>query len=143
MSGKTTFGGGEMEAERSRRLRAGAALARNLGKSEIRKSFATNGYDSGQEIIVVLDSDRVGDVFERVSGYSPPVTVAIYFEATKTMKFVTLEPGMLKDPPMEQIGANSTIGMLYEYLERLKRRSTSVRLTEWASVRISEFADLG
>jgi hypothetical protein len=130
-----------MEAERSRRLKGGAALARALGRPETRKSFASNGHTPGQEIVLALDSDSVGDVFARASKYPPPATVAIYFEETERLEFITLHPGLVDKPPTEDISGASTIGMLYEYIERTKRHRTNIRLTEWsASVQVQEFA---
>lgn len=130
-----------MEAERARRLKAGATLARTLASRETRDTFKANGHTSGQEILLALDTDSIGTVLRRAMDYTPPVIVAVYFEAANQVKFMTLVPGESPGLLNEDIGVTATIGMLYEYMDKAKRRGISIRLTEWTSaVQINEFA---
>lgn len=133
-----------MAPDRALRLKAASALARVLGSPAERQNFKDHGYASGRQIVLALDSDPVGEVFDRVSGHTPPVTVAIYFVETGELGFTDLSPSApIEDyrPERDGVGAGSTIGMLYSYVQQQAKRQYAFRLTDWQSVQVSSFGD--
>lgn len=131
-----------MAPDRALRLKAASALARALGNPSERQNFKQHGYTSGRQIVLALDSDPIGEVFDRVKPHTPPVTVAIYFVETGVLGFTDLSPSApISDysPSRDGVGAGSTIGMLYQYVQRQSEHRFNFRLTEWQSVQVSSF----
>lgn len=107
-----------MGEDRELRLRGGRILGKLLGSARYREMFKTNGYVSGQQIVLALDGDLVVDVFDRVRQHPSPVTVAIYWPATERMTFSTLQSeGWASDNEPYDVGSTVTIGMLWQSAE--------------------------
>ncbi|MFF9393242.1 hypothetical protein [Streptomyces griseoluteus] len=131
-----------MVPERTQRLKAASVLAQALGSAEHRKLFEKHGFQPGQQIVLALDSDTVGDVLGRVKEHSPPVTVAIYFVETGKIGYTDISPtAPIKDHDADRddVGKTATIGMLYRYVERQRSHRFNFRLTGWDSVQVSSF----
>jgi hypothetical protein len=124
MLGKTTCGGGVMTAEAVLRRKAAFAVASDLASPETRALFEANGYRSEQEIVAVLESDTIEDVFSRIRRNAPPATVAIFWPETGQLEYTSFAPGSEESAvaaAKEQIGGTATIGMLFEHVERQAR----------------------
>ncbi|WP_446041707.1 hypothetical protein [Streptomyces sp. SID1121] len=117
--------------EAALRRKAAFAVARDLGKHETRMLFEASGYHSAQEIVTVLDSDTIEEVFSRVRRNQPPVAVAIFWSASERLEYTSFQPGDEETSlgvAREQIGGTATIGMLFEHAERQTRRQFQFNL---------------
>jgi hypothetical protein len=104
-----------MGDDRDLRLRGGRALARMLGREDVRRMFAENGYTSDQQIVIALAGDLVVDVFDRIRQYPSPVTVGIFWPETERLTFTTFESGgWAADNEAFDVGGTVTIGMLWD-----------------------------
>jgi hypothetical protein len=113
-----------MNAEATLRRKAAFAVARDLASAETRTLFEANGYRSEQEIVAVLESDTIEDVFSRIRRNTPPVTVAIFWPETGRLEYTSFAPGdegSAVAAAKEQIGGTATIGMLFEHVARQAR----------------------
>jgi len=114
------------------RMQAARALAGFLATPTGRRVFATNGYHSGKDVLLAISEEPIESVLNRVTTYSPPVVVAVWFEEEKQLDFVELSPGQerafLKG---DQFGGHATIGMLLRLMDTEKKKSITFRLTEW------------
>ena len=110
-----------MAGEREVRIQAGFALAKALGEPQVRAIFDSNGYVDEQQVVVVLESDTVQEVFARLQRYEPPVVVAIYWPETGRLEFTHLEPSTAPadySVNRDDVGGTSTVGMLWEHTDR-------------------------
>ncbi|MEV6178425.1 hypothetical protein [Streptomyces sp. NPDC052015] len=133
-----------MADERTLRRKAAFAAARQLADPEIRRQFAEHGHRSGDEIVVVLESDTIDDVYAKMRRQAPPVTVAIYWPETEQLEFTTFEPDQAPPPGhhREGIGGAATIGMLFDHVAN--QRGSSLRFNlAWgaaASMHVERFS---
>ncbi|WP_180686280.1 hypothetical protein [Streptomyces gossypiisoli] len=107
-----------MADERTLRRKAAFAVAKRLADPEIRRQFSEHGHQSGDEVVVALESDTIDDVYTKMSRQSPPVTVGIYWPETERLEFTTFEPGQAPTPGHQRdgIGGTATIGMLFDHV---------------------------
>lgn len=123
-----------MTAERETRLRAGRAIARDLADPEKRAHFRDNGYESGQQILTVLEDDLVGDVFDRARSFPPPVLVAIYSPEKNALEYMEIGPGDPRDCESPEdhdgIGGTTTIGMVAMYVRKQRNGRFTSRITQ-------------
>lgn len=127
-----------MSVERADRLAAAARLADFLSQSDAQAMFDENGYKTGQEVVLVFESDTLRDCHDRLDRYEPPVVFAIYWPQQDDFEFISVRPG--SSPLVEQMGdvdPNTTIGMFSQYLDAIFENSGKVgaafRLTAWAA----------
>lgn len=124
-----------MAGDRELRMKAGFALAAELGRHEIRAMFEAHGYQDDQPIVVALESDTVQDVFNRLQKHTPPVVVAIFWPETSTLEFTQLEPaGQPSDysADRDDVGGGTTIGMLWQHTHRQQNALYRFKLN-WGS----------
>lgn len=124
-----------MVDDRALRIKAGFELAKALGTTETRSMFATHGYVDDQQIVVVLDTDTVQYVFDRIKRHEPPVVIAIYWHATQKLGFTQIEPSQTissYQPERDDVGGTTTIGMLYEHTHRQQNAQYRFKLG-WGS----------
>lgn len=90
------------DGDRQLRLKAGFAVARALGSEETRRLLDQLGHRSGDEIVVALGSDPIGDVLARARRHERPrVVVAVFWPETERLEFVSFgaAPGRGAIPP--------------------------------------------
>lgn len=128
-----------MVTDRLQRLQATAELGRYMGSKAWREALARGDYESGQQVVLALQSDRLADVHDRMERYDPPVHIAVYYpptaEAGARLHFFVAEPA--PTPPLAgddivEIDPASTVGMFSEYLEK-QDHGLRVRFTKWQS----------
>lgn len=114
------------------RRKAAFAVARDLGRHEIRSLFESSGYRSDEDIVVALETDTVDDVFSRIRRHDPPVTVAIYWSETGRLEYTSFKPSEEASAlggAQEQVGGSATIGMLFEHTDRQRHGQYRFNLT--------------
>ncbi|MDN3255670.1 hypothetical protein [Streptomyces sp. MA25(2023)] len=114
------------------RRKAAFAVARDLGRHEIRSLFEAGGYRSDEDIVVALETDTVADVFSRIRRHDPPVAVAIYWPETGRLEYTSFKPSEEVSSfggVQEQVGGTATIGMLFEHTDRQKHGQYRFNLT--------------
>ncbi|OXY84138.1 hypothetical protein [Streptomyces sp. 2R] len=114
------------------RRKAAFAVARDLGRHETRALFEASGYRSDEQIVVVLESDTVEELFSRVRRHSPPVAVAIFWPESGRLEYTSFKPGdesLPFGPSTEPVGGGATVGMLFEHASRQSRGQYRFNLT--------------
>ncbi|MCM1974301.1 hypothetical protein [Streptomyces sp. G1] len=107
-----------MADERYLRRKAAFAVAKKLADPDIRRQFSEHRHQSGDEVLVALDSDTIDDVYAKMRRQSPPVTVGIYWPETERLEFTTFEPDQAPAAGQQRdgIGGAATIGMLFDHV---------------------------
>lgn len=120
------------------RRAAASELARMAGTREGRAVLQRVGHQSDQPVLVVDETDTLGDLFSRVVAASPtPPAVVAIAHRTGRLSFLALRPALASSEPGDdkhEIGETSTVGMLLEYLTTTGRRTISFSLT-WGAQR--------
>lgn len=93
-------------------------FARKLRDRDFRKFLTRHGYVDGQDIIIALPDEPVGDVFRRMFNQAkPPSIIALRSPAAiHGFAFMTATPGVRPGAEDVSIGSGATIGMLYDTL---------------------------
>ncbi|MFF9033944.1 hypothetical protein ACF090_00525 [Streptomyces sp. NPDC014892] len=135
-----------MADERSLRRKAAFEVAKRLADPEIRRQFCEHQHQSGDEVLVALESDTIDDVYAKMRRQTPPVTVGIYWPETGRLEFTTFAPDQA--PPTGQardgIGGTATIGMLFDHVSNQHGSTLRFNLA-WgaaASMHVERFASL-
>lgn len=131
-----------MGSDRALRLKAGFALAKALGSTETRALFAEYNYSSG-DVVVVLETDKIQDVYARFQRYAPPILLAIYWPEQDRLTYTQMEPSAQSEgysPEKDDVAGGSTIGMLWQHANRQNDSRFRFRLA-WsnASVHVVPF----
>jgi hypothetical protein len=122
--------------ERLRRKAAGLVM-RSTRSAPRRSQLADLGHISGQPIIVVLDTDTLGEVVGRIIDErpAPPAIVAMYRPAVDSLVIWSVYPNSeLSKPDVEPQSADhgSTIGLLFDYMQTAGLGTLHLQLT-WAA----------
>ncbi|MFI0224067.1 hypothetical protein [Streptomyces lydicus] len=132
-----------MADERLLRRKAAFEVAKKLADPNIRRQFIEHRHQSGDEVLVALESDTIDDVYAKMRRQSPPVTVGIYWPETGRLEFTTFEPDQA--PPAGQregIGGAATIGMLFDHVSNQQGNTLRFNLA-WgaaASMHVERFS---
>lgn len=119
-----------MDADRKERLYAASRLGRFISGGVLRKY----GHESGQPVIIALESDPIDYILGRAEKYDPPVMVAIYHPGKDAFGFVTMEPA---EPVQGErdielpIDPAGHIGMLFECLVKSDTHSGLIEMKRW------------
>jgi hypothetical protein len=123
----------DVDEKRERRA-AAKMLLHALRSQEQRDLIAKTGHRSGQPVIVVLDSDTLGEVIGRIVNerVDPPVVVAMYRPADQGIVIWTFGPLEAVTAAMsdgQRAGHLATIGMLYDTMVANGEESMDVVLS--------------
>lgn len=119
-----------MSDERELRIRAAFDLGRHAPSGLLRE----HGHQSGQQVVVALESDRITEVLDRLRPYDPPVMIAVYHPVKKAFAFLVVRPRHVHGKDAEShldVDPNSSIGMLVECLGTMEQHHGTIRVTEW------------
>lgn len=81
-------------------------------------------FKPGATVVIALDDELTADVLARVTSYSPPVMLAVYFPESERLELVTLNPSQRSEQAPEEdlvkAKRNSTIGMVVDAGTRIR-----------------------